>query len=76
MLGRPKRESKEGKRLYNWRNIRISVNRSRGTISTDRSVTMSNTAPNLEVCPNARAAWPSTASSRHETVYKRVQYLG
>jgi len=34
------------------------------TLLTHLSVTMSRTAPNLELCPSALAACPSTASRR------------
>jgi hypothetical protein len=43
---------------------------------TYRSVTMSNTAPNLLVCPSALAACPSTASRMLLKKYRPVQAFG
>lgn len=45
-------------------------------IGTDRSVTMSSTAPNLDVWFSALAACPSTASRMHETKYSTVHIFG
>ena len=47
-----------------------------GQSTTHLSVTISKTAPNFEVWPSARAAWPSTASNRQEMQYASVQYFG
>lgn len=41
-----------------------------------RSVTISNTAPNFVDCSKYRAAYPSSASRRQETLYKKEQVLG
>ena len=40
------------------------------------SVTISRTAPNLEVWLSLRAAMPSNASRRQDTRYAMVQYRG
>jgi hypothetical protein len=41
-----------------------------------RSVTMSKTAPNLVDCSKYRAAYPSSASRRQETLYRPEQVRG
>lgn len=74
-LGRPRIDSREGSTLYicpDMLRIELEVE----VIITNRSVTMSNTAPNFDDWPNALAACPSAASSKQDIQYASVQYLG
>lgn len=61
--------------MYNC-GVRYEYCSKRISWETYRSVTMSKTAPNFEVCFSALAACPSAASSRQEIPYASVQYFG
>ena len=75
-LDKPKISSIIDKMLYNYVFTFNDIAKGELDKGSHRFVTISSTAPNFEVWPRARAAWPSKASSKHEIQYVIVQYLG